>query len=79
MLPRMLLRIVAAAPLKAECPDTYSGKGGVTSNGFQSGSAVVWSLPSVSACWMAVIGRQKPLEYLPFQARIAASAKPVLS
>lgn len=45
-------------PLSVLWADGYSWNGGVASNGCQLGSAIVAGLPSVSACWMAVIGRQ---------------------
>src|SRR5262249_50510720 len=66
-------------------PDGCSGKGGVTSgvpvvavdgsnSGFQSGSATVPGLPSVSASWMAVIGRHELQWALSFQQPMEASA-----
>ena len=40
------------------CADGYSGWLGVVRSGVQLGSASVFGLPSMSACWIAVIGRQ---------------------
>lgn len=48
------------APLNVLCPEVYEGNGGVAISGSQVGSASVWSLPSVSAARIAVIGRQSP-------------------
>jgi hypothetical protein len=51
--------IAAAAPLKVEWPDVYSGNGGVTISGRQFGSATVSGLPSRSPRLIAVTGRQR--------------------
>ena len=77
--PKTLVSTAAAAPLKVLWPETYSGNGGVMSNEVQAGSATVAALPSLSACRMAVIGRQKSDENLASQATIAASARATLS
>ena len=45
-------------PVKQEWPDGYSGWL-PTTNGSQVGSAVVAGFPSVSARWIAWLGRQK--------------------
>ena len=58
-LPKVLARTVAAAPLRLEWPEGYSGWAGVIRSGVQLGSAVVSGLPSVSASGIAVTGRQK--------------------
>ena len=71
--------MTSAVLLKVEWPETYSGKGGVTSSDVQLASAAVWSLPSVSASRIAVIGLQKPKSYFVFQATMAASARPTFS
>ena len=41
LLPKKLVKTVAAAPLKVLCPDRYSGKGGVSSSSFHAGAACV--------------------------------------
>jgi hypothetical protein len=51
--------VVIRAAVPQACPDGYSGNGGVTSRGIHAGSAPVRGLPSVSASWIAVTGRQK--------------------
>src|SRR5919202_571623 len=66
------------------CPDGWSGNGGVDSggtvgvdgsnNGFHAGSASVAGFPSLSASWIASIGRQKFQWNLSFQQPIAPSA-----
>ena len=38
--PKVAARMAAAAFENVECPETYSGCGGVLSSGFQFGSAV---------------------------------------
>src|SRR4030095_6664669 len=68
------LRTVAIALLSVACPDGYSGWCGVAASGVQPGSASVAGLPSSSARWMAVTGRQKLNAYLASQHAIAASA-----
>jgi hypothetical protein len=50
----------------------------LATSGVQDGSAVVAGLPSVSANWMAVLGRQKGMSYLPRQQAMAASAAVML-
>jgi hypothetical protein len=66
------------AAVKQVCPEVKSGCGGVTSSGIQAGSAAVFGLPSVSASWIAVVGRQKLQR--PFYAKqlIALSAVAML-
>ena len=49
----------AAAPPSTLCAESWSGIGGVVTNGVQVGSASVTGLPSVAASWIAVTGRQK--------------------
>src|SRR5215475_12188011 len=68
--PKKVWSVCTIALLPAACPEGWSGKGGVTSDGrlqtgvagsnrgSQVGSASVTGLPSVSASRMAVIGRQ---------------------
>jgi hypothetical protein len=58
--PKWVVSTSAATPLKAAWPETYSGWFGVARNGDQPGSAVVAALPSASASWITVIGRQAP-------------------
>ena len=70
-------------------PEGWSGKLGSiragvvgvagSNSGRQFGSASVAGLPSVSARWMASIGRQNRRRYLSFQQAIAASAAPSVS
>jgi hypothetical protein len=48
----------AAAPPWTACAESYSGIGGVVTNGVHVGSALVFWLPSVSAARIAVTGRQ---------------------
>src|SRR3954454_5483714 len=85
--PKKRHSVVRIEPAAQLWPDGYSGNGGVTSgacpaatgvaasnNGVQLASATVREFPSVSAPWMAVIGRQKFQRYLLFQQPIAASA-----
>ena len=52
-------RIVDMALLFVECPDGYSGCGGVGSSGSQLPLPVVLSLPSSAPLLIAGIGRQK--------------------
>jgi hypothetical protein len=47
---------------------------GSSANGVHAGSAVVSAFESVSACWMAVTGRQKPTWYFCHQVAMRASA-----
>ena len=56
--PKTAASTPAPAWLTPAWPEGYSWKTGVTSSGVQVGSAVVSGLPSVPACWIAVIGRQ---------------------
>src|SRR5258707_7028611 len=68
--PKKFRSVCTNAPVAEACPEGWSGKGGVTSdgrtqtgvdgsnNGSQVGSATVAGLPSVSASRIAVIGRQ---------------------
>ena len=77
--PNVAPRINAAAPLTVECPEGYSGCGGVpggreSSHGTQVGSGTVLSFPSLSPSCMAVMGRQKTYLYFESQHAIAASA-----
>jgi len=46
------------------CAPGYEGSGAVGDSGVHAGSATVPGLSSLSAAWMAVIGRQKPYAYL---------------
>src|SRR5258705_2107272 len=57
--PKKYAKADMLAAVKQVCPDVKSGCGGVTSSGIQVGSATVAVLPSVSANWIAVTGRQK--------------------
>src|ERR1700682_3052369 len=61
--PNAAARIDAADPLTVECPEGYSGCGGVpvvaSSNGVQSASTSVAGFPSMSPDRIAVMGRQK--------------------
>ena len=68
------LRTVAIALLIVACADGYSGWFGVAMSGVQPGSASVAGLPSSSARWIAVTGRQKLKAYLVSQHAIRASA-----
>src|SRR4051794_26193149 len=77
--PKKEARTAAAAPLKVLCPEVYDGKGGVVSSGAQLGSGAVSGLPSRSASWMAVTGRQKAKLYLQSQQVMPASARAMLS
>src|ERR1044071_155821 len=65
--------------LKVLCPDVYDGNGGVAMSGVQFVSASVSGLPSTSACWMPVMGRQLLYAYLVSHATMAASATVRLS
>src|SRR5207244_9548992 len=68
--PKKFWSVFTNALVAQACPEGWSGKGGVTSdgrlqtgvdgsnNGSQVGSASVAGLPSVSASRIAVIGRQ---------------------
>src|SRR5574342_492309 len=62
-----------------QCPDGYSGWGGVISRGSQLGSAVTARLPALAALRIAVIGRQLLLLYLILNAAIVASAPAMCS
>src|SRR6185312_3259754 len=55
---------VAAASLTALCAPGYEGSAAVGTRGFQVGLPIVAGLPSVSANWMAVTGRQSWYVYL---------------
>src|ERR671929_661622 len=77
--PKKSVSTSAAALLKVEWPETYSGWFGVVRSGDQFGSAVVASLPSVSASWMAVTGRHEPYVYFASHAAMAESASATLS
>src|SRR5215210_6377655 len=58
----------AAAPLSVECPERYSGWGGVpASHGVHVASPAVAALLSVSPSRIAVIGRQKTNRYFASQ------------
>src|SRR5215469_10069713 len=77
--PNAAARIYAAEPLTVECPDGYSGCGGVpggkaSNHGVHPGSGSVLAFPSVSPRRIAVIGRQNTYRYLESQHAIAASA-----
>jgi hypothetical protein len=72
--PRRFESTAAAAPLKHEWADGYSGCGGIGSSGVHVGSAEVSGFPSLSARGMAVIGLQKANVYLPSQQAMPASA-----
>src|SRR5262245_10654103 len=69
--PKKFCSVFTTAPLIHVWPDGCSGNGGVASSGVQFGSATVSGFPSLSASWIAVIGRQKFQEYLSFQHAIA--------
>src|SRR5688572_26089835 len=72
--PNISISTVAIALLLVECPETYSGCGGVGNSGAQSGSASVRSLPSLSPLRIAVRGRQKLTVYFDSQHAMLASA-----
>src|SRR5215470_11803527 len=84
--PKKFWSVCTNAPVLEQCPEGWSGKGGVTSagvwqtgvdgskSGSQFGSACVFGLPSVSASRIAVIARQNCQKYLSFQQPIEASA-----
>src|SRR5438309_2311925 len=77
--PNAAARTYAAEPLTVECPDGYSGCGGVpdgkaSSHGVHPVSGSVLAFPSVSPRRIAVIGRQKTYRYLESQQAIPASA-----
>ena len=55
---RIEVRNSDSAAVTQPCAAGYSGWFGVTSSGVHAGSAVVAGLPSMSACWIAVTGRQ---------------------
>ena len=74
--PKIDARTVAAAELKVEWPDAYSGKAGVTSSGVQLSADVAAELTEF-ASGMAWIGRQDPYVYFTSQSAIAASASAV--
>src|SRR3954452_13289664 len=68
--PKNAFSVFTIAPLRQPCPDGWSGKPGVTSDGpetgtdgsnrgFQAGSASVAGLPSLAPSRIAVTGRQK--------------------
>src|SRR5580692_5021070 len=54
--PKKAERISAAAPLRHECAEGYSGKAGVTINGVQFASGTVAGFVLASASVMAVTG-----------------------
>ena len=62
--PKNRIKTWAAAPPSTAWAESWSGMGGVGTNGVQVGSAAVSGLPSVSAVWMAVTGRQIVVEVL---------------
>ena len=61
--PRIRERLPVKAPVTPLNPLTYSGYGGVGTIGSHDGSRTVSGFPSLSASWMAVIGRQYPKWY----------------
>ena len=69
--PNSKLSIVAIAPLITACPEGNSGKFGVGTSGTHVGSGDVNGFLSVSAPWMAVIGRQKLKAYFASQQAMA--------
>ena len=78
-LPNILVSTSAAEPLTVECPEGYSGWGGVpvgraSSHGTQPVSTAVEAFMSRSPSRIAVIGRQKTNRYLLSQHAITASA-----
>src|SRR6476469_161095 len=62
------------APERQLYPDKWSEYGGVGRYGSQAGSPMVFALPSLSPCRIAVIGRQKPQYTLSFQQLMMVSA-----
>src|SRR6267143_4454873 len=79
LLPKVAARIVAAAELKVEWPETYSGCDGVMRSGVQVPSTVVAALLSKSALWIASIGRHSPYAYFASHAAMAESASATFS
>src|SRR3954451_7041115 len=82
--PKNAWSVCTKADVPHVCPEGWSGNGGVPSgacpnatgvgelnSGVHCVSGSVSALPSVSASWIAVIGRQKLQRYLLFQQPIA--------
>jgi hypothetical protein len=56
--PKRWLNVFVAPPVMQACPLVYSGYGGVVPHDAHMASGAVAGLPSVSASWIAVTGRQ---------------------